>query len=251
MKPIVVFDFDGVVCDSTDECLVTSWNAWERWHGRSGYRPSLDDFSKSERDAFRPLRPYVRGAGEYYVLRRCLEENLPMSGQSDFENYCRKWMHHLSSFKKGFYEERERMRAENLQGWLDLHPVWPEVVNLLKKIYREGRAYVATLKDGESVRLILEAHNLSLPPERLFDQSQIASKLEALDTIRNIEGCSAQDIVFLDDNVMHLIGPLQAGYPCYLTTWGNASAEYREIAEAYSIPLAKLQGLDSILKKEE
>jgi len=28
----VVFDFDGVVCDSTNECLVTAWNAWERWN---------------------------------------------------------------------------------------------------------------------------------------------------------------------------------------------------------------------------
>lgn len=140
------------------------------------------------------------------------------------------------------------MRAENLQGWLDLHPVWPEVVNLFKRLYREGRTYVATLKDGESVRLILEVHELPLPAERLLDQSQIASKLEALEMIKEIEGCSAQDLIFLDDNATHLIEPLRAGYSCYLTTWGNAPAEYRKIAEVHGIPLAKLHDLDSILK---
>ena len=88
IRPVIVFDFDGVVCDSTDECLVTSWNAWERWNGRSGYRARLEEFTRAERDAFRPLRPYVAGAGAYYVLRRCLEENLPIHAQADFDRYC-------------------------------------------------------------------------------------------------------------------------------------------------------------------
>ena len=66
----VVFDFDGVVCDSTNECMVTAWNTWERWNKRDGFRRSLDEFTQSEIETFRPLRPYVRGAGEYYILMR-------------------------------------------------------------------------------------------------------------------------------------------------------------------------------------
>jgi phosphoglycolate phosphatase-like HAD superfamily hydrolase len=247
MNPIVVFDFDGVICDSTEECLLTSWNAWERRHGRSGYRTSLEEFSKKERDTFRPLRPYVRGAGEYYVLRRCLEENLPISGQSDFENYCRNWKQHLPSFKQIFYEERERMRTENPQDWLDLHPVWPEAIEILARLNKEGRVYVATLKDGESVRLILEAHHISLPVKCLLDQSQITGKLEALDTIRNIEGCSKGDILFLDDNAAHLVEPFRAGYRCYLTTWGYTPADHRKIAETHGIPLLSLTELFEIV----
>ena len=44
-RKLMVFDFDGVVCDSTNECLVTSWNAWEKWESRSTFRENLDDFS--------------------------------------------------------------------------------------------------------------------------------------------------------------------------------------------------------------
>jgi hypothetical protein len=156
-------------------------------------------------------------------------------------------MQYQSSFKEVFFKERARMRAENLQGWLDLHPVWPEVVNVFEKLYYEHRAYIATLKDGESVRLIFAAHNVSLSARHLLDQSKIANKLAALEMIRNVKGCSVQDIVFLDDNALHLLEPLQAGYPCYLTTWGNTLPEYRKIAETNGIPLADLQGLDSIV----
>jgi len=244
IRPVIVFDFDGVVCDSTDECLVTSWNAWERWNGRSGYRARLEEFTRAERDAFRPLRPYVAGAGAYYVLRRCLEENLPIHAQADFDRYCQDWQANLEAFKRLFYQERERLRAANLSAWLDLHPVWPEVVEAISRFGREGRAYIATLKDGESVRLILQAHGATLAAERILDQSRIASKLEALEMIRTAEGCPAGDVVFLDDNATHLLGPARAGFVCYLAGWGNTLAEHVEMARQGGIPVI---GLEQVL----
>ena len=54
-KKYIVFDFDGVVCDSTNECMVTSWNAWERWNNLQGFRRKLDEFSQVRIDAFRSL----------------------------------------------------------------------------------------------------------------------------------------------------------------------------------------------------
>ena len=56
-KKIIVFDFDGVVCDSTDECMVTSWNAWEEWNQRDNFRTNLLRFTKDDRLAFRKVRP--------------------------------------------------------------------------------------------------------------------------------------------------------------------------------------------------
>ena len=50
-----VFDFDGVVCDSTNECMVTAWNAWERWNSREGFRRSFDEFTPKETSAFHPF----------------------------------------------------------------------------------------------------------------------------------------------------------------------------------------------------
>ena len=33
-----VFDFDGVICDSTNECLITSYNAYNKYiHKKKAY----------------------------------------------------------------------------------------------------------------------------------------------------------------------------------------------------------------------
>ena len=178
----VVFDFDGVVCDSTNECMVTAWNAWERWNKRDGFRRSLDEFTQSEIETFRPLRPYVRGAGEYYILMRAINSsNLSISSQNDFDNFHRKWEDQLSPFKTIFFQERKRLRNEDLNSWVDLHKVYGDVIRVMKELHNQNRLLIATLKDAESVRLILNKNDINISSDDILDQSQISSKLEALD----------------------------------------------------------------------
>src|SRR5688572_27837456 len=121
---IVVFDFDGVVCDSTDECLVSSWNAWESWNGGQRFRVDLADFDDVESRGFRQIRPRVRGAGEYYVVRRCLEEGVDIGNQPRYDELLERWRDHIEPFKKCFYAARQRLRDYNLKKWLALHPVY-------------------------------------------------------------------------------------------------------------------------------
>ena len=246
----VVFDFDGVVCDSTDECMVTSWNAWERWNNRPGYRTTIDEFSRSERDSFRALRPFVRGAGEYYVLRRCLQEQRPIRGFSDYERECQSWQSLIAPFKKIFYQERERLRADDLSAWIKLHPIWPEVILLMKQLIAQQRAYIATLKDGESVCVILNSEGIKVPSERLFDQSQISNKMAALEEVSRREAALPAEITFVDDNATHLIEPARGGYTCYLTAWGDTPDDYLRLAKENGIPTLSLDNLPALLKSE-
>jgi len=246
-KQIVVFDFDGVVCDSTDECMVTSWNAWERWNHRSGYRTAVNEFTPDERADFRRLRPFVRGAGEYYVLRKCLNEQCLVQGYADYEHHRQKSGEYFEAFKQIFYHERERLRDDDLNAWIKLHPVWPEVIGVMKKLNERGRVYIATLKDGESVKLILESEGLTLHADHLLDQSQISSKLDALEKIMGLEKCGKQEIIFLDDNATHLIEPVLEGYTCYMTTWGDTPDDYHHLAARNNIPGLTLDMLKATL----
>lgn len=234
-KEFIVFDFDGVVCDSTDECIVTSWNAWETWESRSGFRRKLSDFSDAEKIAFRKLRPYVRGAGEYYIIRRAQAENIELHGQADIDHYVGQWKELIDPFKNVFFDCRNKLRGENLLAWVELHPVFQEVIDVLIELNKQNRLYIATLKDGESVKLILEHHGVVIPPERMLDQSQIKSKLQALDRICETLHCNKSDVLFLDDNFTHLIEPFKAGYLVYLTNWGSALPEFAEMAKATGI----------------
>lgn len=251
MKPPVVFDFDGVVADSTNECMVTAWNAWQAWRGRQDKKKNLDEFSPELKEQFRLMRPYVKGAGEFYIIMRYLEDsgNRPgrtFNGQKDYEIFYRQWEEHLQPFKAVFYEQRELLRKEDLRKWIGLHHVFPEVIERLKALSAEKRLYIATMKDSESVELCLEYQGLNHEKERIFDQARIKSKLEALDIIADREKAAPGDLVFIDDNVNHLFSPVEAGYRCYLATWGSALPEYRAIAENRGIPTVTLQTLVTV-----
>jgi len=233
----IVFDFDGVVCESTDECMVSSWNAWENWQSRDAFRKNLDDFSADEQQAFRKVRPRVRGAGEYYILRRAFDENIPIENQQVYDDLVTQWAEHLDDFKAVFFNMRNRLRKENLDDWIDLHPVYENVIDVMKTLNDENRLFVATLKDAESVRLILNKQGVHIADDHLLDQSQIKTKLQALDHFRKQINCEKQGLIFIDDNVTHLLEPHAAGYPVYLTTWGSEMDEYLQIAKDNRIPL--------------
>ena len=236
-QKIIVFDFDGVVCDSTDECMVTSWNAWERWQLRDNFRCTLSEFTEEDKLSFRKVRPRVRGAGEYYILRRAFSEGIEITNQKIYDKLEGQWKENIEPFKVVFFEARERLRRDDVDSWIDLHPVFDGVIDVMKTLNNQNRLYIATLKDAKSVRLILENQGLEVKKERLYDQSQIKSKLQALDRFRKKIGCSKDEMIFIDDNVTHLIGPKDAGYSVYLTIWGENMVEYLEIAKNEGILL--------------
>ena len=233
-KIIVVFDFDGVVCDSTDECMVTSWNAWEKYNGRDNFRTDLAEFSREDKLNFRQVRPRVRGAGEYYILHRSFSESLDIGNQAAYDKLEKKWSYEITAFKKVFFKAREKLRKIDLEAWIDLHPVFDDVINVMKVLDRQNRLCIATLKDA-SVKLILSKQGLNIGDKNLLDQSKIKSKLEALDIFRRRFDSGVDDIVFIDDNVTHLIEPNNEGYEVYLATWGVQLEEYLHVAKEEKI----------------
>ena len=244
-KKLFVFDFDGVVCDSTDECMVTSWNAWQRWNCKNNFRETLEEFTDREQQEFRPLRYYVRGAGEYYVLRRLLSEMKiqRIKNYQDFEIFRKKWIKEVNQFKEYIFTARSRLIAQSLDNWINLHQVYPEIINLMHEIAHLDSIYIATLKDLKSVRLILDRNKVFIPERKILHQAIISSKLQALDMIKDDEKQDKSDIYLFDDNISHLIEPLEEGYQAHQTTWGNVPADYIIEATEKNVPLIDFEGL--------
>ena len=227
----VVFDFDGVVCDSTNECMVTAWNTWERWSNSDRFRCDLSKFTNSDKESFRKLRPYVRGAGEYYIVMRVLNStNEIVNNQNDFDALVNLWKDQLKPFKDMFFIERNRLRKKDLDGWIQLHENYHDVIKVMKNLNNENRVLVATLKDGKSVRMILERNNIHISKENILDQSMISSKLEALNHFISVKKINKQELCFIDDNVTHLIEPKKHGFHVFLSAWGETLPEYKEKA---------------------
>jgi len=93
------------------------------------------------------------------------------------------------------------------------------------------------------VKLILDYHGINIQTEKLLDQSQIKSKKNALDIIKERESCSLSELIFLDDNLTHLLEPFKAGYQVYLTSWGNVLEEFLVSASEIGLPKISINEL--------
>ena len=251
IKSVLVLDFDGVVCDSTDECLVTSWNAWEDFNNRNFFRTKINEFSYSEKLQFRPFRYYVRGAGEYYILRRLIAEKKTDSIDSfeDFNSLGKDWEEEVNEFKSFMFASREKLRNRSLDEWMGLHYIYSDMITIIKKSLEQGNIYIATLKDLDSVKFILEREGIFFPEDKIFHQGIIDTKLEALEQIQILERVDKSDIFFFDDVVNHLLDPFKSGFKSFQTTWGNVPKDYIMLANKKGIPLAKMNDLKDFYLK--
>ena len=67
-KNICVFDVDGIIVDSSNECLIIAWNAYQEYIGTRDFINSPEEANLDYDKKFRITRNYVRAMGEYLVV---------------------------------------------------------------------------------------------------------------------------------------------------------------------------------------
>lgn len=247
MKYIFVFDFDGVICNSTKECFVTSKNTWGRINGSDEFKASFGDFDTTEYENFAPIRPLVKGAGEYYLVMRYLSEgNTCNLSNDEYKNLSIKWGDRFEAFKRVFYKERARLREINREDWINLHTPYTNVINLIKKINKQNKLYIATLKDSSSVKILLENYGIKLDENKILDQSQIKSKTEALEIIQKIENIDKKNMIFIDDNIDHLIDPVENGFNAFYSDWSEVHYSNSKKLKTYNITKISIEKLQEL-----
>ncbi len=244
MNKIIVFDFDGVICDSSYECLITSWNAWQNFNKKNDFKTTVNSFTQNYINKFLILRPFVKGAGEFYLIHKSIFQNIQIDNQKDYDKLLDQNKKHLEEFKKLMYEQREKIRSNNLKLWIKLHIFYEEVVDIMRKIPLDN-LYIATLKDSLSVEILINSLNINIKKEHIFDQSLIKTKLNALEQISKIS--NNNNLLLIDDNINHLIAPKEHGFDVLLTRWGNVVPEFSKIAKHYKIDEIHLNNLNRII----
>jgi len=238
---LLAVDFDGVICQSTDECMVTAYNAWNAYNGSDKFFSTIEDIPDEEADIFRTNRGYVRSGGEYYILMRMLSENKTLSGQQHFDELARQWHSACMAFSSMFYKSRQRLMRQNIGRWIALHHVFSEVLKKIEKHITNGQTYIITMKDRNSVDTILADKGLNVPEEKVLDKDSFPTKLAALEHLAKKHRISHANVRFLDDNVTHLLEPLARGFDVYLARWGFHTDDHLKLVENTEIKIATLK----------
>jgi len=249
---ILALDFDGVIVDSVLDSLFVGHNAYLRLYGsgkRKYFGGELFTFKNWEETKkqyqeeikyYRTLRPYIRGATDYGLIQKLIEENKSVKNQEEFDNYRKTVKFDFEAYEEEFYKERERLQNINYRAWFNLEPPYSKVIEGIKKILEEGtKIVIATSNRRKAIAKSFtpEYFGFNIEPEDILDRRFGEDKSEQMKHIVNLYQIKFGDIYFVDDQVNHLIQTKTLGVKVLLAGWSYATDIQKEEALKQKIPI--------------
>ncbi|WP_026375612.1 HAD family hydrolase [Aestuariibacter salexigens] len=240
-RRVFVFDVDGVIVDSTDECMLVCFNALQIYSGNPEKCVSnLESIPEAFQHIFKPVRKYVRSMDEYFCLSR--KEAGLVKTQRDYDTLiCSLSVQDKHKFGNIFFAQRERLKRQNFTYWMSLNTMYEGIKGAIENVYRQCHVFVVTGKDGASVIDIFNYLGVPIQPEHIYDKNAAKDKLACLELIHKNTGIDPSDILFLDDNINHLIPPAKTGFAVLLAEWGYVTPEHRVLASKQNVPGISLE----------
>ncbi len=261
-RPVIAFDFDGVISNSIHDSYVTAINSYmafvpgHKLPVSSPIEPAerIFAFEKEMPDffaQFKSLLPMGNRAEDYYVILQAIERNLSekITTQEDFDRFKQSLDQRTrDEYDNFFYHFRIRRQNADPEAWARLLPAFPGIPESIRELSERFLLVIATAKDHRSVELQLNNYGLMdcFAPENILDKNFSESKRGHLIHIHETHGTPYRDIHFIDDKVLHLLHVEDLGVRCYLSMWGYNSEREHIIARQHQFTLLKLDQLRNI-----
>jgi phosphoglycolate phosphatase-like HAD superfamily hydrolase len=223
VSTLLVLDFDGVICDSVEECFVSSWEARSRLRDGAGPvpEPPADGLA-----AFARLRPFVRNGEDFLVMLEASERGIAVSDQAAFDALAAGiGTATLRDFKARFYDARKRLLAEERGRWLRMNRVYPHARAALLAAQELGVPLcILSTKQPPYILEILSANGVAFPPGHVHHTT--GPKVPVVRELLAASGCAKA--VFIDDQIDYLLGPDDPRIEGRLASWGYVRPEWLE-----------------------
>ena len=218
--PLLVLDFDGVICDSVEECWVSSWTAYhELFRGQAAPQPPA-----GARERFRALRPFVRSGEDFVLIQHLVSRGRSPSSQAEFD---REWddpgLPPPRRFRELYYQARTALFERDPGAWLAMNRIFPHVAAALSALPARVQRYILSTKKAQFVSAILDANGISLPDGHVL-YSEGEPKLSTVE--RLMRELPAREAVFVEDQVDALRANRNPRIQTYLATWGYVQQEW-------------------------
>ncbi len=224
-----MLDFDGVICDSAEECFASSWTAYHALHrGAEGGDPPA-----SARAAFRAMRPFVRSGEDFVLIQDLIARGMTVQSQPEFDRaWERPGIPSRDRFKELFYRARTDLLEKDRGAWLALNTVYPHVLSALSRIPASFPLYVLSTKKPPFVIETLAANGISVPGSHVL-YSHGEPKLAAVERLR--EALGFEEAVFVEDQLDAIRGNTNPRIRACLASWGYVREEWLREATGISV----------------
>jgi len=230
MLKALALDFDGVIFDGLNECVLVTW------YGHHG--GSIADFGPEGLSAvpaafvarFAECRAYAKHLAHFYLsLSESLDE---VRDQAGFDAlYAATPAAEVESFVAKVTRFRALAREARRLEWLNQQRVYQGMDRMLSS--SQLPVYIVTAKDADSVLELLGHVGVSLERSRVF--GELRDKLAALRSISERERAAPHEVGVVDDNVFNALAAKNNGYAARWALWGYQARGHREIADANAL----------------
>lgn len=236
----IVFDFDGVIVDSLEECYLVAVKTYNSLGGNI-------KLSKKSKLLYKKYRPYLRITEDHIPALKMIERGV---FRKDFMKKFRKRFKEEVEFVKRFYEIRKELQKENIRKWIRYHKPFPNVIDIIKRNERDWNIFISSTKDKESIFKILRALGIKIPIRKIFSREFSNNKVDHIKAISKIEKISEDKILFIDDVLENLeMVKKKTKAKVALASWGYTTKEHIKFAKKSGIEILSLNNLEEKLSE--
>ena len=217
-KIIYVFDFDGVICNSINECMLTSYNAFYR-----AELTNIDDVPNQFKVYFYKNRHYVRPAKEYYLVCKGYRQQKELSS-SVFDEMKSNYSEKMDDFEKVFYLKRKFLKNKP-DIWLAYHVLYKHVAQFISEF--SHKFFILTTKDRDSVEMLANHFEFINKIENIFSKEISTNKAVLFTHLFNKYHylTNQNKVIYVDDNEFHLSEVKHFPLKLYFAKWGYAGSQ--------------------------
>ena len=225
-KPLLIFDFDGVIVDGMSEYWFSSKNACLKILSDQA---KDFDFPLNIPNNFKKIRPWVNHGWEMVLLAaECVDptSHLNILGIEAFSrNYSQeslkaltKWKWTPDALQQALDTSRQESISKDFNYWLQLHKPFSSVIKRINTLKEEGiEIVILTTKSISFTKHLLLSFDISEVQIFGHESGNKPEVLKKLLQKHHIEG-------FIEDRRTTLEtikkNPTLKSIPCYLATWG-------------------------------
>ena len=194
---VFILDFDGVLCDSIEECMIVSYNAYY-----SNENLIVSNFPNSFREYFHTYRYLIRPAGEFYLIWESYFHNRDFKNIS-FEDMKTYYLTQITEFQSKFYTYREKLKR-NRDYWTSLHKLYKNTLKFFSKY--QDNIFIVTNKDRNSVEMIASAHGYLDKLSGIYSKEMSTDKSFLVDKLIHDQPhlSDSYNLYYIDDNEQNL-----------------------------------------------
>jgi phosphoglycolate phosphatase-like HAD superfamily hydrolase len=233
LRPVLVFDFDGVLCDSLEECMMVAWYAHTNAAVSEFVDPGLAGVPHAVVERFERCRPFMRHL--LHLLVPLVEADPPATRSEFAARFEAIGSREAEAFARAAERYRAALRRDHPERWCARHGVERRLDVLVRG------AYIATARDTASVGHILRAHGMEIHDDHVF--GSLRSKPPALDAIATREARRPSEVILVDDSIENCIAARDAGFATHWASWGYHAPEDAETARRWRIPVLTVEAL--------